>query len=93
MLIHNIVTSSAVRHIDQCLRFPKSCCGLEAPLEIVCIVPIGDYKGLIRDTRHVAIEPRVEMMTIFRLPMLGILLELVSEVWLGLNRAPEVFPW
>ena len=35
----------------------------------------------------------VEVMTVLRLPMLGIFLELVSEIWLDLYRTPEVFPW
>ena len=92
MLVHHIVTSSTIRHIDESLRFSKICAGLEPLLEISFIVAIGDYKWLVRDAWHVAVKSRVEMMTVFRFPVLCIFFELVSEVWLDLYGAPDVFP-
>ena len=32
-------------------------------------------------------------MTVLRLPVLGIFLELVSEIWLDLYGTPEFSPW
>ena len=92
MLIHYVVTSCSIRHIDQSLRFSKLCRGLKSTFEISFIVAIRDLIWSLFDARHVTGKPRIEFMTVLWSPVVCISLELVGEIWLDLDRAPEAFP-